>query len=295
MKPPEEWSGKQWFVVITLAVVIITALVIMMASIYMVPAGHKGVVVSGFNIGTELDEGFNWKFFLDKVEDVRSNTQSWTETISVKSSDQINMDLDITVRYHLNPGTVGELRVQNGEDFREVLIDPIGRSVPRNIATSNNFTMLTIIEKRVLFEEMLQAEITILLGEKSIIVEDVLLRNIELPAQVEDAIEKKKASEQDIETAKNRLEAEQFNAEQEVVRAIAEANATVVLARGQAEALRVLAEQGGNISDNVMTYILSLRYISMLKDPESNVQFVVVPMDQALILNVEELQAAAGA
>jgi regulator of protease activity HflC (stomatin/prohibitin superfamily) len=135
------------------------------------------------------------------------------------------------------------------------------------------------------------------LDDYYIVVESVNIRNINLPPQILDAAEKRASARIDIETAGYELQAEQARAQKERVKAEAEANATVILAEGQAESLAILAEQGGNLSEDMMNYILSLRYITALRDPDSNVKFVIVPMDgQPLILDMSQLEdeAAAG-
>lgn len=77
-----------------------------------VPAGHKGVVVSGVNIGKTFDEGIHLKNPLDKVEMIRHNTQeisfvgsdSASDTkgsIMAITEDNVEVYLDMTVVFHI--------------------------------------------------------------------------------------------------------------------------------------------------------------------------------------------------
>lgn len=279
------------FIVVALLVTLILA---SMAAIN-VPAGHKAVVVSGLGeIGSQYDEGFRLINPFVQVEYIRWNTQSMEETISVLTKDEFNVPVDFQVTYHLREDKVGQVRKEN-PDYKITVIRNVLRSEVRKTAADMNLTGNEINTKRTTFEAMVEQRVATKSDVYYIEIESVNIRNVDLPAQILDAAEKRAAAKIDIETASYELQAERARAQKEEVKAQSEANATIILAEGQAESISILAQESEAMTDEMMNYILSLRYIAALRDPESNVQFVVVPMDGTpLILDIGELTDMAG-
>jgi regulator of protease activity HflC (stomatin/prohibitin superfamily) len=287
-------TGKKIGIIVAASVGAVVLLILLSLSAINVPAGHKAVVVSGLgDIGSQYDEGFRLKNPFVQVEYIRWNTQYMEETISVLTSDEYNVPVDFQVVYHLEEDKVGTIRVDN-PDYKFTVIRNVLRSEVRKTAADMNLTGNMINTKRTIFEAQVEQRVRDESEEYYIVIESVMIRNIDLPIQILDASEKRAAAKIDIETASYELEAERARAQKEQVRAAAEANATIILAKGQAESIRILAMVSENMTTEMLDYILSLRYIAALRDPESNVQFVVVPMDGSpLILDLSGLQEEA--
>jgi regulator of protease activity HflC (stomatin/prohibitin superfamily) len=214
-------------------------------------------------------------------------------TISVLTRDEFNVPVDFQVTYHLEEEKVGTIRKDN-PDYKTTVIRNVLRSEVRKTAADMNLTGNEINTKRTTFEAMVEQRVIEKCELYFIAIESVNIRNVDLPAQILDAAEKRAAAKIDIETASYELQAERARAQKEEVKAQAEANATIILAEGQAESIRILAMESENMSEDVMSYILSLRYIAALRDPETNVKFVVVPMDGSpLILDLAGLESEA--
>jgi regulator of protease activity HflC (stomatin/prohibitin superfamily) len=215
------------------------------------------------------------------------------ETISVLTSDEYNVPVDFQVVYHLEEEKVGTIRVDN-PDYKYTVIRNSLRSEVRKTAADMNLTGNMINTKRTTFEAQVEQRVKEKCSPYYIAIESVNIRNIDLPIQILDAAEKRAAAKIDIETASYELAAERARAQKEQVKAEAEANATIILAEGQAESIRILAQVSENMTTEMMDYILSLRYIAALRDPESNIKFVVVPMDGTpLILDLTGLEEEA--
>ncbi len=291
-KKGSKYLGKG---VIVVAVVLVLFFFFNLAAIN-VPAGNKAVVVSGLGeIGSQYDEGFQLKNPFVQVELIRWNTQSLEETISILTRDEFNVPVDFQVTYHLREDKVGNIRVEN-PDYKTTVIQNIMRSEVRKTAADMNLTGNEINTKRSEFEERVESTLSDRCSEYFIEIESVNIRNIDLPSQILDASEKRASAKIDIETAVYELQAERARAKKEEVKAQAEANATIILAEGQAESIRILAGESENMTQEMMNYILSLRYIAALRDPESNIQFVIVPMEGTpLILDLAGLEQQASA
>jgi len=279
---------------------------VLAAMIINVPAGHKAVVVSGFNIGKQFDEGWNLKNPLSGVEFIRYNTQEQSYvgadqasdaegSIMTITNDNVEVFVDMTIVYHITPSEVSTLRLENGNDWRVVLIDPVARSVPRDVAA--HFSVFEIAgTKRSQLGLAIEENITIELAKKNIIVENFALRDIRLPTKIQDAIEDKKAAEQDVQTASYKLQEEVIFAQQKVVNARADYNVTVIQAEARNQAVSIVMEQFNKTygleeyynSTNVSMaynpyapteYYLMWLYIQALTDPNSNIEYILLPAE----------------
>jgi regulator of protease activity HflC (stomatin/prohibitin superfamily) len=213
---------------------------------------------------------------------------SGTSGLTVRSSDNLNIQMDISVVYHLQPDKVADILIDYG-DFHEIL-DRYIRNVPRNVAS--NFTGEYIGGiGRVVVEDEIRRSMTSELAVYSIVLEDVLLRSVDLPDTVDIAIEEKLAAQQKVVTAELVRQATviQALANADVIRILAEGqrNATIIQANGTAESIRIVIDQL-RISDpdltNATWAYLTLLYIEALTDPDSNVSFVIIQGDGVPII-----------
>jgi regulator of protease activity HflC (stomatin/prohibitin superfamily) len=188
--------------------------------------------------------------------------------------------MDVTLVWRMEPDRVADVRIDRGDIID--LVDRYLRNVPRNVAS--NFTGEYIGgEGRMFVEEETRVVIKLELGAYDVVVEDFLIRSIDLPTTLDVAIEEKKAAEQKVITAEFNRNVTIINADAERLQAILEAegirNATIIMANGTAEAVRMIMEQL-QISDptlvNVTEAYLTLLYIQALTNPDSNIQYIII-------------------
>jgi len=276
-----------------------------------VPAGHKAVVVSGVNIGKTFDEGIHLKNPLDKVEMIRYNTQeisfvgsdSASDTkgsIMAITEDNVEVFLDMTVVFHIVKDKVSVLRIENGADWKGVIVLPILRSIPRDI--SAHYTVFEIAGiMRANLGISIEENITVALAEKHLVVESFSLRDVRLPNSILNSINAKMVAEQQVLEAINHLEQAVIDVQQNIVKAEAEYNVTIIRASAQQEAIRIVMEQfateydyivSGNGSNATLTpstdnstredminYYMMWLYINALSDPNSNIQYIMLPSE----------------
>lgn len=286
MKKPDVRSKEGAMKLLVLLMVALIVIGVFLAlCIVSVPAGYKGVVVSGIGIGHVFHEGFNVKNPLSTVEMVRYNTQRVEfigsaagedneGNIVVNSRDNVAIFMDFQVVFHLDPAEVSAVRVENG-NFVETVVIPYCRSVPRDVCA--NFDALEIRgESRAEVAIAIQQNLTSLFQQKHIILEEFALQEISLPQAYEDAITAKKVAEQNVITEQYNLDAQIFIAQRTIVDAQAAANVTVIDAEAKAAAIQIIMEQYGidNETEAARIY-LNWLYIRALTDPDSNVQYVM--------------------
>ncbi|MBN2111189.1 MAG: prohibitin family protein [Methanosarcinaceae archaeon] len=265
----------------------------MFGSIFVsIGAGEVGVKFNQFG-GVEEDElGEGLHIVPPWVSVTKYSVRSETYTMSgvegegqVSGDDQIKaltvegltLGLDITVRYRLMPDEVSAVHQQLGTDYAEKIIRPTIRSSIREIVSTKTALEVYGEERQMVAGEMLTS-IDNALASDGIIIEEVLVRNVVLPARVAEAIEAKLQADQEAQRMIFVKQKEQLEAERKIIEANGLANATIAKAYGEAEALRIINEE---LSKNPR--LIDYKYIEMLQGQE--ISTMIVPTDQGLILD----------
>jgi len=277
----------------------IIILSIIAGSIKNVRAGHVQVGTKGAHVGEVKDTGFRWCGIFGGWVEVRVNTQEMSfvgadaaedtkGSIMVLTHDNLEVFIDLTLVYHLDKEEVGKIIVDYGTDFRDVVVVPNVRSIPREEAT--NYTAIELIStERANFSKLTKDRITETLADYHIQVESINIRDIRIPTTVMNAVEAKKVAEQNVVTAQYELEAQEYISEKAIVEASAQRNVTIIDAEAQARAIEIVIEQLANDSGNMTGTEAYLSYLWMLalKDPDSNVKFVISDGATPIILQPE--------
>lgn len=288
-----------------LAIVILALILVLAPAVFVgagfrgIEAGHKGVILNSPSGPSrdEINEGWNFNpsFIVSSIIVVRWNTQTRDmsqetgTSLTVRSSDNLNIQMDLSLVFHFRPDRVADIFIDYGNVYE--LIDRYMRNVPRNVAS--NFTGEYIGGiGRVIVEDEIQRLITSELLAYNVIVEDVLLRAVDLPDTVDIAIEEKLAAQQKVVTAELERQATIIRALAEAdalrITASGERNATIIRANGTAESIRIIIEQL-RISDpnlvNATWAYLTLMFIEALKENPNVVWVIVGPDGIPIILN----------
>lgn len=190
------------------------------------------------------------------------------------SKDGLEIEVDVLVRWSLNPDRVKSLYERYpGKNWKDVAIASIIREEVRH--TISNFTAIEVIEKRATIEESLnQAIRTGLLGEPSLegaIVESTLevdLRDIDPSIEFVKAIEAKLAAEQ------AKIQA-QFEYERALTLARAEAESKIIVANGTKEAIdTIVSITGETNSTRIAELYLTVEALKTIAPSAEN--FVVI-------------------
>ena len=250
-----------------------------------VPPGHVGVATL---FGEVMDEPFREglhvpvnPFYQWVLFDVRQTTLK--ESAQVPTRDQMQTKIDVSVQYRLDGDRAPMILRETGDAQRVISVQliPFLRSLVREegskIPRAEDFFLEEIREQ---LEQGLQLRMQEELAPKGILVSNVLIRDINLPTVLSQAIEQKKEREQAVERQKAELE--RFAQEQQ--QKVAQANAQLDAARLEAEQVRVLASAKADeirlINDAIAknpAYIQlqSLEALkAMAKDPAAKLYFM---------------------
>ena len=218
-------------------------LLVLLSCIVIVQAGHVGVaVVFGSVQPSYLSEGIGLinPFAIVKQMSIRTETYTMSsvhnegqvagdDSIQALSSDGLLMPLDVTIAYRLVSSDAPRVFRNIGEDYVDKIIRPSSRTAVREAIAGYTAQEAYSNKREELSQAMhdgLVAKMKQLLSQRTefssatgFIVDQIMIRNLQLPKVVKDAIEEKLAAEQASLKMKFVLQKEQQEAERKRVEA----------------------------------------------------------------------------
>lgn len=152
------------------------------------------------------------------------------ETMDVLDKNGLNINVDVTVRFHPKYDKIGEIQENFRGDYENRLVRPETRSTVRQVM--GRYTAEEIYStKRPEVEAAIKEETREVLGAEGNEVEmkSLLIRSIKLPDQIEAAIKNKLTQEQEALAYQFRLEKEKSEAERKKIAAEGEARANDII------------------------------------------------------------------
>ena len=204
----------------------------LLSSIAYVPAGHVGVLsLFGQVTGEVLPEGTHLISPFKTNNRLPIRTQEIKETASVPSEEGLIITLDTSLLFHVDPQKASEVWRTIGPDYVNVMIEPNLRSAIRSATAAHNANALyTGAREEVALQ--VQKELAAHLGPRGILVENILLRDVQLPAMLKSSIEAKQQAEQDALRMTFVLQKEKQEAERKRIEAQGIADFQRIVAQG---------------------------------------------------------------
>jgi len=260
---------------------------VLFASIVQIGPGQVGVpILFGSVQDNVLRSGLNLVNPLVEVEKLDIKTQAYTmsgvkdegqvkgdDAILTLSSDGLTLKLDVTVWFKVSESEAPQILRTIGADYIEKIVRPATRTSLRDVSVQYTATDI-YSAKRDDFIKEISKNLENSFQGRGIILEKVLLRNIELPEKVKEAIDEKISAEQRAQQMVYVLQKEKQEAERKQVEA-----------RGVSEAQKI-------ISSSISPQYLQWKYIEALKElmTSKNNTIVITPYDQKLtpLLNLNK-------
>jgi regulator of protease activity HflC (stomatin/prohibitin superfamily) len=189
------------------------------SSVACVRTGHVGVVtLFGRVTGRTMAEGIHLVNPLARVHELDVKTLEIKERASVPSKEGLIMGLEASVLYHLQPERAAEVFQKVGPAYADVLLVPNFRSAIRAVTASNTASALYSDSREGIARQIL-AELQGQVEQRGIVVENVLLRDLQLPETLKQAIEAKQQAQQEAQRMEFVLQKERQEAERKRVEA----------------------------------------------------------------------------
>ncbi len=210
-------TGSLKPIAVTTAIGLLLGLVF--SAVRVVPAGYVGIVDFFGNVSkTPLNSGLNLVNPLARIIPMSIRTQEDKETMSVPSKEGLNVALDMSVLYRLDPEKAVDVYKTIGPYYTEVILLPQYRAAARGVTVAHEAKALYTSEREMLAQAIEESLVKLIAG-RGIIVERVLLRAITLPTTVSGAIEQKLRAEQEAERMKFVVQKETLEADRKRVEA----------------------------------------------------------------------------
>lgn len=262
--------GAKKFILGVLGLIVVIS--ILAASIVVVEAGETGVYsLFGKVRDQELSSGIHLINPLAKVTPLSIRTEEYTmsivtgegkrsgdDSIAALTKEGLNVELDITALYRLSEDSASDIYRTVGLDYNEKVVRPSIRSAIREVIAQYEAKDI-YSEKRQEAARQIFAVMERQLEDRGIIMESILLRNVELPPLLAQAIQEKLTAEQETEKYNFLLEKEKKEAARKIIEA-----------EGQREAQAIINQ---SLTTNYLYYL----YVKELKDRQGTIYVPVSP------------------
>lgn len=256
-------SAKGKAITVGVVLLLLVATIGAVMAYHQVPEGHEGVEKNwGAVNGNTLDSGANWVVpVMQSVQAVETRPRTYTMTnnqgegskndadaITVKTINGASVDVDVTVRYRIKEKQADKF-VQdwnNEQQMEKRLIRPTIRSDLRDeasdIQTTGSKEGIYTRNAREDLSETARKSLRERFKDEPIILEEVQIRNIDLPDKIDDTLEEKETAKQQIEVEQQRIQQEEAKKKQRIVQAEADAEEVEIAAEADANATRIRGE-----------------------------------------------------
>ena len=216
--------------------------VVAYASVQIVDAGHRGVLLHWNAVDTSvppLDEGLHFVTpFADSVINMEVRTLKYVKSTSSASKDLQTVSTTVTVNYHPSADSIHQLYKTVGLDYENRIIQPAVEEVVKQVTA--NYNAEELITKRPAVKSDIEREITERLTGFNIITEVISITDFQFSPLFAAAIEAKVEAEQKALKAENDLRRIEVEARQNEQQAKGVAAANIAKAEGEAEAITII-------------------------------------------------------
>jgi regulator of protease activity HflC (stomatin/prohibitin superfamily) len=201
----------------------IAVLILLWGTTVVVGAGERGVLLRfGAVTGTIFDEGLHFKIpFADQVARMSTQIQKYSAPATSSSKDLQVVTTEVTLNYQLMAGEVGEVYRTLRQDYENRVIQPFIQEAVKS--TTANYNAEELITQRPAVRNALQSEMSERLTPRGISVVQLSITDFQFSAAFQQAIEAKVTAVQQALEAENALRRVEFEAQQSITQATAEA------------------------------------------------------------------------
>jgi prohibitin 2 len=226
------WVDRHFIAVSTTVLVVFFLLFFFAKNIFItIPAGHGGALWLRFFHGSVLNfsygEGTKVIFPWDKIFIYDMRVQQLSDRFDVLTKEGLQVSVYATVRYRLNPDALGAITAYAGPDFASSLVMPSVGGVLRQESAKYSLDDIYSSRRREIelsILEQISRTIAVLIPTElhegpEILVQDFWFRSIQLPPQLQSAIEAKLTQRQIAEQYVFILQREQQERERKIIEA----------------------------------------------------------------------------
>lgn len=169
--------------------------------------------------------------FISRVIRISTQTENLEVGLNIPSKEGLTIKSEVSILYNIDRKKVPDLLRNIGVDYETNVILPVFRSAVADVS-SRFYARDMHTGERATIEKAIQEQMMFLLDGKGIEVEAVLLKSIQLPRSLANAIEAKLEAEQQAQQMEFVIQRSQQQAEQKRVEAEGIRDAQLIIAEG---------------------------------------------------------------
>jgi len=303
----QAFKAAGWIIIAAVLIALISTSI--SAGLVFIQPTDRGVVISALDEGVRQDAlqpGLNWVVpFLENVIEYPISRQTYTmsiapeegqiigdDSVEARTADGQIVKVDASVIFSIDPEDVVQTHIKWQGAYIDNLIRPVARGVIRD-AVSQFGVEEVISSKRFELITMMEDDLSSILTEGGLILQDFVLRNIAFSEEYAASVEQKQIAEQQAQQAAFVVQQREQEAEQ--ARKIAEGkkDANIIEAEGRAEARLIEAEAEAKALELIASALqdnpdlLTFEYIQKLAP---GIRVMLVPSDAPYLLPLPELE-----
>jgi regulator of protease activity HflC (stomatin/prohibitin superfamily) len=218
-------------------IILLLVAVALFSCLTVIPAGSVGVVdFFGTVSNLTLKAGINFVNPFANIIKFSVKTQETMEVMDVPSKEGMNVKLDVSCLYHLNPDKVAQVYKTVGKDYVEIILVPQFRSVARGVTASYEAKALYTSEREMV-SNLIKTDLEKLVEPRGLTIESVPLRRIGLPEGLSKSIEEKLQADQESQRMQFVLLKEKQEAERKKIEAQGISDFQSIVTKGISEPL----------------------------------------------------------
>lgn len=226
-------------------IVVIFGIVLFSKSIITIESGYAGVLYK-LNGGVDpesdaLDEGINFVAPWNNVIEYEVRQQEIPETMSVLSSNGLDIKLDASVLYQPDFENLARLHKEKGKNYLSRVLQPAVRSAARSVVGRYTPEQLYSSKRDAIQNEIFE-ETKKIVEPQYVQLNSILIRDVTLPPTIKQAIERKLKQEQESLEYEFRLVTARKEAEKQRIEAQGKADANKILSASLTD--KILQDKG---------------------------------------------------
>jgi regulator of protease activity HflC (stomatin/prohibitin superfamily) len=151
---------------------------------------HRGMIQPGI-----LTQGrHHYNIFTSRIQKFNTRITEFSTAMSPPTKEGLEIKVDLTVLYHIKPAAAPDLYTNVGLDYGNKIVINNFMAIVREYTMT--YTAVELLSERETIEKNIEDKLRAAISPYGIVLDDVLVKDIDMPAEVLRAIENKAKAEQ---------------------------------------------------------------------------------------------------
>jgi prohibitin 1 len=245
---------------------------------------HKGMIKPGI-----LTQGrYHYNIFTSKICKFNTRIEEFSTTMSPPTKEGLEVKVDLTVLYHIKPEAAPTIYTNVGMEYGKKIVVNNFMAIVREYTMK--YTAIELLNERETIEKNIEDKLRADISTYGIILDDVLVKDIDMPAEVLHAIENKAKAEQIAKQTKLELQTKRDQEDFEIETKEKELNFAIEKQRNDSLLMQIDANAIKNyqitINTSLTDKILKFKSIEITKELVKSANAKIIILDgKTMMLN----------